>query len=137
MRQQIWKSDSPPSPNFTISVCCYLLSVACLMTYLNFLKFVSFMCGHWNLFHQISGQIVIRQKFPQMCETWKPPSLTDGLYIPLTLNHIVYVSSITFTSCLKGIQKIRAKGLGPSQVFLEYTHNPRLCLLRVPRTMTY
>ena len=23
------------------------------------------------LFHQISGQIVIRQKFPQMCESWK------------------------------------------------------------------
>lgn len=70
MIQQIWKSNSPPTPNFTISVCCYLLSVPCLVTFLNFLKCILHVWSLKSLLHQISGQIVIRQKVPPMCETW-------------------------------------------------------------------
>lgn len=70
MIQQIWKSNSPPTPNFTISVCCYLLSVACLVTSEFFKVCILHVWSRKSLFHQISGQIVIRQKFPPTCETW-------------------------------------------------------------------
>ena len=41
--------------------------------FLNFLKSVSFMCGHWKLcsIRLVARLWLVPQKFPQMCETWK------------------------------------------------------------------